>query len=69
MELTRCTWEGYTSQEKKEKLTELLSLLDLISKKKHPLWRTRQQGKLAKLKKEAVTDIRNIIDWEKILTL
>ncbi len=54
----------------KEKIAELKKYLDdliTIDKGQHELSKTKEQGKLAAIKKEILTKVNQIIEWENVI--
>lgn len=67
--ITKEAWDSLTPTDKLAVLSAFIQPLHEIRSGTHPLIGKREQGRLAQVKKDAETDVLNIIEWETIRDL
>jgi alpha-beta hydrolase superfamily lysophospholipase len=61
---TKDIWLTLNSEQKFEKMREVLTQLKLIDEGKHPLHNLTKQGRLAAVKKDLEKFVINALSWE-----
>lgn len=64
--ITKEIWLSYSKEKKKEEISNCLQQLYDIDHSKHDLSGKKEQGVLAKIKKDLETFILNTLEWEKV---